>query len=41
MPDGNVTASGNIDCGGTISSGNNSYVIAGQLRIGCFDTGNT
>jgi hypothetical protein len=36
-----ITYSGNATIRGQISNGSNSYLYAGGLRIGGFDTGNT
>jgi hypothetical protein len=36
-----LDVNGNIKCTGTITNGSNSYIYAGGLRLGGFDTGNT
>jgi hypothetical protein len=36
-----IDAANNVTCTGQISNGSNSYIYAGGLRLGGFDTGNT
>ena len=36
-----VVLNGNVTCSGNFTNGSSSYIYAGGLRIGGFDTGNT